>query len=319
MIKSIMRRLLSLFLISIGAVAGYAQNPSVLEKVDSSQVQSLQESITVLQNQIISLEKSNASNASRIGSLEQIIRQLVSTTDENKAATEQLSVDLSQSKEVFTNTTGKLSAGIDDVNNNLSNATTAIKKNSTLGIILFVIVLLLIAAAVYLVFKKLLANKSSLGKLQAAEDDLQKAQKSIQEESIKLDSKIVELFQSQIAKADVEKTSTTSEPDHSLVISIVNEVARIEQNLGNMDSSVRGVSNLKNRAAAITSSLKAKGYEFPKLLGERFSDGDNMIATMELDETLPAGTQIIKRVVKPQVMYKGKMIQAADVVVAYNE
>jgi len=308
-----------IFIAFIFCVAYYNVCLASPQNIDSLKIQTLENALNSLNSRVESLERGTSLASGRFTAIEQQINNLFSSTEENKTATQQLSADYLQSKEDFTNTTSNLSAGIDDVNSNLTNATTAIKKNSTLGIILFVIVLLFIAAAVYLVFKKLIANKSSLGKLQAAQDDLQKAQKAIQEESIKLDSKIVELFQSQIAKADVEKTSTTSEPDHSLVISIVNEVARIEQNLGNMDSSVRGVSNLKNRAAAITASLKAKGYEFPKLLGERFSDGDNMIATMELDETLPAGTQIIKRVVKPQVMYKGKMIQAADVVVAYNE
>lgn len=313
-----MKRLILTFAFIVGITTAFVNNLKA-QDIDSLQIKRLQETIEVLNSRVEFLEKGMSSNQTRFNAIERSLNSLTSSSEENKLATQQLSADFSQSKEDFTNTTGRLSDGIDDVNNNLSTATSAIKKNSLLGIILFAIVLLLISVAVYLVFKKLLANKSSLGKIQAAQDELQKAQKSIQEESIKLDSKIVELFQSQITKADVEKTSSSSEPDHSLVISIVNEVARIEQNLGNMDSSVRGVSNLKNRAAAITASLKAKGYEFPKLLGERFSDGDNMIATMELDETLPAGTQIIKRVVKPQVMYKGKMIQAADVVVAYNE
>ena len=44
-----------------------------------------------------------------------------------------------------------------------------------------------------------------------------------------------------------------------------------------------------------------------------------MKPTMELDEDLPVGTQIIRRVLKPMVLYKGEMIQAAEVVVAYNE
>lgn len=286
---------------------------------DSVCVQQLQQSVDELRNQILSLEKTNASNAARINNLEQSISRLSSTAEENRVATQQLSSDFTQSKEDFSSTAGRLSAGIDDVTNNLTNATSVIRKNSTLGLVLFVILLFLLAAAVFFFFKKLFVNNSSLSKLQAAQDELQKVQKSIQEESVKLDSKMVDILQNQIAKSDIEKTAPAAEPDHSLVISIVNEVARIEQNLGNMDTSVRGVSNLKNRAAAIIASLKSKGYEFPKLLGERFSDGDNMIATMELDESLPTGTQIIKRVVKPQVMYKGKMIQAADVVVAYNE
>ncbi len=44
-----------------------------------------------------------------------------------------------------------------------------------------------------------------------------------------------------------------------------------------------------------------------------------MIGTMELNDGLKPGTNRIKRVIKPQVSYQGKMIQAAEVVIEYNE
>lgn len=122
-----------------------------------------------------------------------------------------------------------------------------------------------------------------------------------------------------IATMPVVTAPQSEEPDHKLVLGIANEVARIEQNLNNMDASVKGVSNLKNRAKSIIATLKSQGYEIPSLVGKTYNEGDNMDATMELDETLEKGTSIIRRVTKPLVMYQGKMIQAPKVVVAYNE
>jgi len=43
------------------------------------------------------------------------------------------------------------------------------------------------------------------------------------------------------------------------------------------------------------------------------------IVHMELDTALEQGQQIIKRVIKPQVNYRGKMVQAAEIIVAYND
>ena len=177
-----------------------------------------------------------------------------------------------------------------------------------------IFIALIMLVVVYLVLrKKILRGSSSIDKIKAAQESLETAQKSLQEESVKLDSKLVELLDKQL------KQNTEPKQDHSFVLDIANEIARIEQNLAFMDTKVKGVSNLKNRAAAINDRLKSKGYEIPKLVGEKYIDGNNMKPTMELDEDLPAGTQIIRRVLKPMVMYNGEMIQAAEVVVAYNE
>lgn len=86
-----------------------------------------------------------------------------------------------------------------------------------------------------------------------------------------------------------------------------------------MDPTVKGVSQLKNRAKAIWTTLNSKQYEIPDLIGKVYHEGDNIIATMELNEDLEEGTNRIKRVIKPQVSYNGKLIQTAEIVVEYNE
>lgn len=87
----------------------------------------------------------------------------------------------------------------------------------------------------------------------------------------------------------------------------------------NMDDAVKGVSAIRNRLKAIFTTLSSYQYEIPSLLGKSYHAGDNMIGTMELNEELEPGTNRIKRVIKPQVSFQGKMIQAAEVVIEYNE
>ena len=86
-----------------------------------------------------------------------------------------------------------------------------------------------------------------------------------------------------------------------------------------MDEKVKGVSQLKNRAKAILTTLNSKQYDIPDLLGREYHEGDNVIATMELNDNMEIGKNRIKRVIKPQVSYNGRLIQAAEVVVEYNE
>jgi hypothetical protein len=86
-----------------------------------------------------------------------------------------------------------------------------------------------------------------------------------------------------------------------------------------MDDSVKGVSQLRNRLKSIFATLNSHQYDVPDLVGRTYHEGDNMIGTLELNTDLPAGTNRIKRVIKPQVSYQGKLIQAAEVVIEYNE
>ncbi len=105
----------------------------------------------------------------------------------------------------------------------------------------------------------------------------------------------------------------------NLILSIINDLSRMNQVLENMDDSIKGVSALRNRLKAVFTTLSSHRYEIPNLLGKSYHAGDNMIGTMELNENLKPGTNRIKRVIKPQVSYQGKMIQAAEVVIEYNE
>ena len=44
-----------------------------------------------------------------------------------------------------------------------------------------------------------------------------------------------------------------------------------------------------------------------------------MEVSFERDENLPKGVNIIRRVIRPEISLNGEMIQAAMVVVAFNE
>lgn len=200
----------------------------------------------------------------------------------------------------------KISSDLTETNKKIDVSANVAACGIFIAFVLLVIIYLMLRNKIY-------RGSSSIDKIKVAQESLETAQKSLQEESVKLDGKLVELLDKQL------KQNTEPKQDHSFVLDIANEIARIEQNLAFMDTKVKGVSNLKNRAAAINDRLKSKGYEIPKLVGEKYIDGNNMKPTMELDEDLPAGTQIIRRVLKPMVIYNGEMIQAAEVVVAYNE
>jgi len=106
---------------------------------------------------------------------------------------------------------------------------------------------------------------------------------------------------------------------HALILAVINDLVRMRQNLDFMDDTVKGVPQLRNRLKSIFATLTSYQYEVPNLVGRSHHEGDNMVGTFELNEAMPSGTSRIKRVIKPQVSYQGKLIQAAEVVIEYNE
>jgi hypothetical protein len=86
-----------------------------------------------------------------------------------------------------------------------------------------------------------------------------------------------------------------------------------------MDPTIKGYKQLNRAVSSILSNMENGGYEIPDLVNKSFNDNMKAIVHMELDTALEQGQQIIKRVIKPQVNYRGRMVQAAEIVVAYND
>ena len=85
-----------------------------------------------------------------------------------------------------------------------------------------------------------------------------------------------------------------------------------------MDKSVRGYKQLIRSIKQMKDNLRANGYELVEMLGQPYNEGMKVIATFVEDEDLSKGEQIITSVIKPQINYKGVMIQAAQITVSQN-
>ena len=293
-----MKKLLSLLLLIL-SVSATAQPIDTLKLITSLQkeVSTIKVSISHLQQEDARLNLLGLTQSNTLDSLKD-----VSKTQEESLQT--------LAKEIG----AEISGANKKIEENTSTLSDSIKKRSLTGLLAILFTLVLFIITYGILRGKISKSSSAITKIKEAQNSLDSAQKAMQEESVKLDNKLMELLDNQLK---VEKES--SDDDHSLVKSIATEVARIEQNLQFMDAKTKGVSNLKNRASAIKSTLQSKGYDIPTLVGETYHEGDNIVPTMELDEELPAGTNVIRRVMKPMILYKGKLIQAAEVVVAYNE
>ncbi|WP_461638467.1 hypothetical protein [Labilibaculum euxinus] len=190
-----------------------------------------------------------------------------------------------------------------------------VEKNRLYWIIATLVTLLLGGVIYWLLGKRITSSKTDV------ETQIKNTKASLEEESIKLDSKLMELLDTQLKLKDINKSQKpdSEEKDHSLVLKVADEVTRILMNLEVMDKNIKGYKQLKKYSSSILDNLKAYGYEIPQLIGQNYNSGMNMVATMEFDDNIEEGNQIIKRIIKPQINYNGKMIQAAKVIVAFNE
>lgn len=190
-----------------------------------------------------------------------------------------------------------------------------VEKNRLYWIIATLVTLGLGGLIYWLLGKRIISSKSDV------ETQIKNTKATLEEESIKLDSKLMEVLDTQLKLKNLSQPqeSVNEEKDHSLVLKVADEVTRILMNLEVMDKNIKGYKHLKKYSSSILDNLKAYGYEIPQLVGQNYNSGMNMVATLEFDESIEEGKQIIKRILKPQINYNGKMIQAAKVIVAFNE
>ena len=101
------------------------------------------------------------------------------------------------------------------------------------------------------------------------------------------------------------------------VLSIAGEIARMENNLHHMED-VPGRKQVMKALERMKGAFQAEDYTIVPLLGHPYVDWMNAKAVFIPDESLEEGASVIQSVQKPQVNYRGKMIQAACITVGQN-
>lgn len=141
--------------------------------------------------------------------------------------------------------------------------------------------------------------------------EIKKVQKKIQEESLRLDNKLISLIEKENIQAGLNG-------DHSLAMKVADEVVRIEMNLFRMDKNIKGYKQLSKAVERIKNNFTAQGYEIVDMLGSAYNEGMRINADFVVDESLAEGSRIITSITKPQINYMGQMIQKAIVTVSQN-
>jgi len=85
-----------------------------------------------------------------------------------------------------------------------------------------------------------------------------------------------------------------------------------------MDSSIKGFKQLAASVRRIKDNLMANDYELIDMLNKHYDEGMRVFADFLVDENLNFGERIITTIIKPQINFKGELIQKAKITVSQN-
>lgn len=177
---------------------------------------------------------------------------------------------------------------------------------------------LLLGGVLYWLLGKRIQNSKT-----DVETQIKNTKKSLEEESIKLDSKLVEVLDTQLKLKQEEKqiipNSSNNEIDHSLALKVADEIVRMQKNISKMDDETKGLKPLVKGIERIQANFASNGYEMVNLLNKDYDERMNIdVINFITDENLTEGRKVITAVIKPQVNYNDVLIQRAQVDVSQN-
>lgn len=305
-----------IFTILILAVIGsqFAKAKSVNDNTDK--IKALEEKCYVLQNKQVKADNNLRKLIENQHVAEREIQTLVKKNDAQRLAIDSLQDKCKSLEEAQSTDRENINGKIDATDNNVRTNQDQLQSRTLYGVIVVIVVLVIIVGVACWLTMRIKSGTSTIGDVRRAQEALQAAQTKMQEESVKLDNQLLAIVQKQLDASSASKI--TGEPDHSLVVKLADEIARIETNLSKMDKSVRGYKQLVQAKDRMINNVRANGYEIISLLGQEYNDGMQFQTRFVPDESLPEGKRIITGMIKMQVNYNGKMIQPAEIVVSQN-
>lgn len=287
------------------SISSFAQEAKTIDF--QKEVQSLKEKTQSLQSENNKLKTEISSINSKVATVNQKLETLEQKVQSNASDIQNTNSELN----------GKIASSETTTNQKFTQVDNSLSKNSLWSIIGILGAIIVSGFVYWLVSKRQTTDKTDV------EGQIAKTKKSLEEEGVKLDTKLTEVLETQLKLVQEERAkipaNKSEDIDHSLALKVADEIVRINKNLSNMDASTKGLKQLSASVNRIEDNFAANGYDMPELLNKPFDPRMKMVANMVEDENLEKGIEIITKIIKPQVNYKGVMIQSAQVEVSVGQ
>lgn len=277
-----------------------------------------QNQITTLEQKVQNVEKQNAVFNDQLKGLKTQIVSLASDNESLNSALQKKQASIDSLANVVSTNSANIQTAADELGLKIKSTNEAVAQTSGIlkaktiwGIVAFIFAILA-SVVVWLLHKK--GQKTSDDKIAL-----------LKKQADELNEKIVGQFSSEMNELQKigdalnnASANTSTEPDHSLVKTLADRITFMEMTLYRMDSSVKGHKQLSKAIAQMKDNLLANGYEIVDMLGKEYDEGMRINASFIEDENIEQGKQIISAITKPQINYKGEIIQKAQVTVSQN-
>lgn len=290
-----------------------------IAQTQDNQYQAQQNQITTLEQKVQNVEKQNSTFDSQLKELKVQVASLSTENNslslalqQNQQTIDSLAKIVAMNSENIQATADSLGIKLQTTDEAVSQTSDSLKAKTIWGIVAFIFAILA-SVVVWLLHKK--GQKTSDDKIAL-----------LKKQADELNEKIVGQFSSEMNELQKigdalnnASANTSTESDHSLVKTLADRITFMEMTLYRMDSSVKGHRQLSKSIAQMKDNLLANGYEIVDMLGKEYDEGMKMdnVDFIE-DGNLPLGSQIITAIVRPQINYKGVMIQKAQIKVSQN-
>jgi uncharacterized protein YlxW (UPF0749 family) len=299
-----MKKQLSFGIILFSFISSYAQ----ITKDDiTKETKPLMEKVKVLQSE-------NNNLKTEIKNLNSKISTIVS---KQQTFDQKLESNASDIQNTNAELNGKIANSETTTNQKFTQVDSSLSKNSLWSIIGILGAIIASGLVYWLVSKRQTTDKTDV------EGQIIKTKETLKLEGAMLDLKLIEVLETQLKLVQEERSkipaNKSEEIDHSLALKVADEIVRINKNLSNMDANTKGLKQLSASVKRIEDTFAANGYDMPEILNKPFDPRMKMIANMVEDENLEKGIEIITKIIKPQVNYKGVQIQSAQVEVSVGQ
>ena len=287
----------------------------------SSTYVSANDSLSVAYKRIDKLEQSLKAEISSRENVQKTLENANRTINLQKDLIDSLSLEIKNNKDNIKSTADEIGVQIKETNTSLgSKADSSDVTTKTIwGSVLLLIIAIICGVVYFLLHKRIDKGTADVNALKEKADKLNE---EILDQFTKEMTEMKKISTSLDALAKAPATTDTgkssSEPDHSLIKTLADRITFMEMTLFKMDPKVKGYKQLSKSISQMKDNLLANGYELVEMLGKPYNDGMKAVANFNDDEEIEEGKRIITAIIKPQINYKGQMIQAAQITVSQN-
>jgi len=191
-------------------------------------------------------------------------------------------------------------------------------------VIIFLIIIAFLSFRLFMEGNKRMQNVAQAldSKISLTKHDLERYLYELEKEALRIDNRLIQVLHEQLSIIKEERAARISDnplmefipvTDHRLPIKVGEEIHRMRKRIENMDKEVKGLGALVNSINRLSEELASSGYEMEDLMGKKYVDGMKIEARFVDNPDIPPGEERITDVLRPEIKYKGEVIQVAKV------